>query len=112
MNENLNSLWASLSNKFNIGSFEQFSNKMQTPEERKRFFDAMSGRGVNLGDFREYENRLGKAQDSTVDPTMGQDDMGSQLVDGSLESQEQDSSWFDQTWFGRGWAAASTTFLT
>ena len=46
-----------------------------------------------------------KQVDSTVDPTMSQDDMGSQLDDGSSES----VSWFDQTWFGRGVAAASTT---
>ena len=49
--------------------------------------------------------KKGKAQDSTVDPTVSQDDMGSGLDDGSSES----VSWFDQTWFGRGIAAASTT---
>jgi len=47
----------------------------------------------------------GKAQGSTVDPTMSQNNMGSQLDDGSSES----VSWFDQTWFGRGIKAASTT---
>ncbi len=46
-----------------------------------------------------------KQADSTVDPTVSQDDMGSGLDDGSSES----VSWFDQTWFGRGIAAASTT---
>ena len=46
-----------------------------------------------------------KQADSTVDPTMSQDNMGSGLDDGSSES----VSWFDQTWFGRGVAAASTT---
>ena len=48
---------------------------------------------------------MGKAQGSTVDPTMSQDDMGSGLDGGSSEP----VSWFDQTWFGRGVAAASTT---
>ena len=56
----------------------------------------------------EY-NKTGKQTDSTVDPTMSQDDMGSGLDDGSLESPEDDVNWFDQTWFGRGVAAASTT---
>ena len=51
------------------------------------------------------EREVGKAQGSTVDPTMSQDDMGSELDDGLSES----VSWFDQTWFGRGIAAASTT---
>jgi hypothetical protein len=71
-------------------------------------------KGMSLEDYlnKNIEIRLiskGKVQDSTEDPTMSQDIMGSQLDDGSLESQKQDSSWFDQTWFGRGWAAASTT---
>ena len=48
---------------------------------------------------------LGKAQGSTVDPTMSQESMGSDLETGSSEP----VSWFDQTWFGRGIAAASTT---
>ena len=51
------------------------------------------------------EREAGKAQGLTVDPTMGLDDMGSELDDGSSES----VSWFDQTWFGRGIAAATTT---
>jgi len=61
--------------------------------------------------LKDFPNAVkeGKAQDSTVDPTMSQDDMGSELDDGSSESQDDDVSWFDQTWFGRGIAAASTT---
>ena len=50
-----------------------------------------------------------KAQDPAVDPTMSQENMGSQSVDGSSESQDDNVNWFDQTWFGRGYAAASTT---
>ena len=47
----------------------------------------------------------GKETGSAVDPTMSQESMGSDLVDGSSDS----VSWFDQTWFGRGIKAASTT---
>ena len=47
----------------------------------------------------------GKEVGSTVDPTMSQESMGSDLDDGSSDS----VSWFDQTWFGRGIKAASTT---
>ena len=53
--------------------------------------------------------KKGKEQGSTEDPTMGQDITGSQLEDGSSESQKSDGSWFSNTWFGRGVAAASTT---
>mgnify|MGYP003140961083 FL=1 len=57
MNEELNSLWTSLSGKFDVGDFAQFSGKMQTLEERKRFFDAMAARGINLGSYEEYEEK-------------------------------------------------------
>ena len=53
------------------------------------------------------ELKVEKQTDSTGDPTVSQDTMGSQLDDGSSES--QDGSWFSNTWFGRGWDAASTT---
>jgi len=61
--------------------------------------------------LKDFPNavQMGKAQGSTVDPTMSQSDTGSQSVDGSSGSQENRVNWFDQTWFGRGYAAASTT---
>ena len=67
-------------------------------------------KGLSLEEYLRKNPKIevhsrGKAQDSTVGPTMSQDDMGSGLDDGSSES----VSWFDQTWFGRGIAAASTT---
>src|SRR5690606_5055016 len=49
-----------VSAKFDIGTFDDFSAKMQTPEDRKRFYDAVSGRGFDLGDYDQYESRLGK----------------------------------------------------
>ena len=80
----------------------------------KEVIDMMVADGKSEADIRAVidrynkERKEGKAQDSTVDPTMGQDDMGSRLADGSSESQKP-VSWFDQTWFGRGVKAASTT---
>jgi len=66
--------------------------------------------------FLTYIDRLKKEKGlvekqagSTVDPTMSQNNTGSQSVDGSSESQDDNVNWFDQTWFGRGYAAASTT---
>ena len=59
MNEDLNSLYTSVSNaNFDIGSFEEFSVKMRTPEQRKRFYDAMAAQNVDLGDYNSYESRL------------------------------------------------------
>ena len=54
MNEDLNSLWSAVSNEINIGTFEEFSAKMQTTEERKSFFDNVSAEDINLGDYEEY----------------------------------------------------------
>ena len=67
-------------------------------------------RMIDAGESEEniklvIERYTGKTQGSAIDPTMGLDDMGSELDDGLSES----VSWFDQTWFGRGIAAASTT---
>ena len=74
--------------------------------------DAALGRNIPFDQYLEAMKEKGlveKQIGSTVDPTMGQDDMGSQLDDGSSESQDDNVNWFDQTWFGRGVAAASTT---
>ena len=69
--------------------------------------------GVSLQEYIDSKTfeviDSGKEQGSTVDPTMSQESMGSQLDDGFSESQDDDVSWFDQTWLGRGIAAASTT---
>ena len=83
MNEDLNSLWTSVSNKFDVGSFEEFSAKMQTPEERKKFFDGMVAQKVDLGDYNQYEARLGKTTGSAgVTPTGGPDVMELESDDG------------------------------
>jgi len=69
--------------------------------------------GVSLQEYIDSKSfeivDAGKAQDSTVDPTVSQNNTGSQSVDGSSESQDDNVNWFDQTWFGRGYDADSTT---
>ena len=88
------------------GSFKDFQINMQDPEYRKRLHTGIVSEGDFTGDLVTFENKyMGKTIGSTVDPTMSQETMGSQLDDGSSES----VSWFDQTWLGRGIAAASTT---
>ena len=73
----------------------------------KRYSVGQSKLEQFLNDFPNAvkEAEMGKQTGLTQDPTVSQEDMGSQLDDGSSES----VSWFDQTWFGRGFRAASTT---
>ena len=55
------------------------------------------------------ERNLGKEQGSTVDPTMRQDIMGSQLGDGSSELPE-DKGWFEDMWTAiKGGSAAGSS---
>ena len=54
----LNNLHTAISEHFNVGTLEEFSAKMQTPEARKNFYDAVTAQNINLGDYDDYENRL------------------------------------------------------
>ena len=56
----LEKLYKTVSEKFDIGDFDTFSSKMKTKEDRLRFYNAVSERGFDLGDYDTYENRLGK----------------------------------------------------
>ena len=70
MGEDLKKLYDAISPKFDIGDFDTFSQKMQTPEQRKSFYDVVSSKGLDLGDYNEYEDRLKKkefTQESLVD---------------------------------------------
>ena len=83
-----------------------------TEYSQEEVLSAAEAKGLTIDAYiQQYypEDFVEKQVGSTVDPTMSQDIMGSQLADGSLVSQEDDVNWFDQTWFGRGIAAASTT---
>lgn len=56
--EILKSLYEAVSGKLNIGTYEKFVGKMQTKEDRKSFYDLVSSKGVNLGEYNKYEQRL------------------------------------------------------
>ena len=56
-NGSLDSLYQAVSNQFDIGTFEDFSAKMQTPDDRKSFFDAVSMQ-FDIGDYEEFESKL------------------------------------------------------
>ena len=50
----LNNLYTAISEHFNVGTFEEFSAKMQTPKARKNFYDAVTARNINLCDYKDY----------------------------------------------------------
>ena len=60
MNNEYKALYEAVSNKFSIGTFEEFEARMQSPEDRKRFYDAVSKKGFSLGGYDDYEERLKK----------------------------------------------------
>ena len=70
MNGNLDSLYKGVSEYFDIGTWQEFSAKMQTPEDRKRFFEAASAK-VDLGGYEEFESKLQTpTTESTTEPTI------------------------------------------
>lgn len=56
--DELEKLYGAVSSKFDIGTKEEFTSKMGDVESRKRFYDSVSGKGFDLGDYNEYESRL------------------------------------------------------
>lgn len=55
----LEALYKTISNIFDVGNYDTFKSKMQTPDDRKRFYNAVGEKGFDLGDYNEYEKRLG-----------------------------------------------------
>jgi len=60
--QDIQSLYNSVSNKFDIGTFDEFKSKMKTEEQRKSFYDIVSSKGYDLGNYNEYETRLKKKE--------------------------------------------------
>jgi hypothetical protein len=63
MNEiELKKIWDKLQGKLDVGTFDVFKSKMSDTESRKRFYDnyhdKLSDKGVELGDYKTYENTL------------------------------------------------------
>jgi len=98
MNDDLKKLYEAISTKFDVGSFDDFSAKMETEDMRKSFYDTVSGKGIDLGDYEQYESRLKKKDssmpqgasaqvDTEVSPSVSEDGQSSleQDVQASLE---------------------------
>ena len=62
--DELQKLYDAVSAEFNVGSFEEFSSRMATSEDRKKFYNAVSAEGFDLGDYDTYESRLGGSDES------------------------------------------------
>lgn len=58
MADDLKKLYDAVSQKFDVGSEMDFRMKMATTTDRKKFYDTVSAKGFELGDYTAYETRL------------------------------------------------------
>ena len=63
MPDKIKLLYDAASKKYNVGTFEEFSNKLQDESKRKAFFDIAS-KDFDLGDFNSFTNKVKKKVDS------------------------------------------------
>lgn len=56
--DELQKLYDVVSTKFDVGSFDEFSSKMQDVGSRQRFYNTVTEKGFDIGDYDEYEQRL------------------------------------------------------
>jgi len=54
----LQRLYNAVNSKFDIGDYNTFRTRMQTPEDRKKFYDVVGSKGFDLGEYPFYEERL------------------------------------------------------
>jgi hypothetical protein len=59
MPDKIKLLYDAASKKYNVGTFEEFSNKLQDESKRKAFFDIASN-DFDLGDFNSFTNKVKK----------------------------------------------------
>jgi hypothetical protein len=55
--ENRKALYEATKDDFELGTFEEFSKRLDSPENRKLFFDLASD-SYDLGDFDAFQNRV------------------------------------------------------
>lgn len=65
----IQSLYNALKDKYNLGSYEYFSDSLQDKEKRKKFYDALSKK-YNLGTYDYFEELVGLYYDSFYDSMM------------------------------------------
>lgn len=62
--DKLRLLHTAVGHEYNLGSFEEFKQKMQNPDKRKQFYDAV-GKHYNLGTYDQFESKIGGGKQST-----------------------------------------------
>lgn len=82
--DELEKLYAAVSAKMNVGSFEKFSEKMKTPEQRKSFYQVVSSKGFSLGEYEKFESRLAPVE--VAKPKGAQAEGGGALSSPSVNS--------------------------
>ena len=55
--DKLTILHEAVGEEYNLGTIEQFKEKMINPEKRKRFWEAV-GEQYNLGDFKTFDDKI------------------------------------------------------
>lgn len=69
--EKLKALYNATSQDYNLGTYEEFSAKMQDPEKRKAYYGAV-GQKYNLGSFEEFEGKVAPDNSPGVLEAVGQ----------------------------------------
>ena len=60
MNEvSLKRLWEGISQKFNIGTYDDFKVAMSDPIRRKKFYDVVTSKSLDIGTYEEFETKIG-----------------------------------------------------
>ena len=66
MAEDLRKLYDGVWSQLDVGDYNTFVQKMQTPQDRKRFYDAVTSNGIDLGDYYSYEQRLSSVKKKKI----------------------------------------------
>jgi hypothetical protein len=67
----LEKLYNAVSSKYDVGDFNSFKAKMATSDLRKRFYDVVGQKGLDLGDYNVYEHRLSGAKKQSLGGMFG-----------------------------------------
>lgn len=60
MNEvSLKKLWTAVSVKYDLGTYNEFKIAMSDNSRRKKFYDMVTSKKMDIGTFQEFENRIG-----------------------------------------------------
>ncbi len=67
MEDSRKKLYDAVSAKYDIGTFDEFSNKMNNPESQKKFYDATS-KDFDIGTFDEFQGKISLKKKNLPNP--------------------------------------------